>query len=244
MPSPLGAPRTRYFDANGEPLAGGLLYTYVAGTNTPKATYTTAVGDVENTNPVVLDANGEASVYLAAEPYKLVLKDANDVTQWTEDDVLIGGAAAASVSEGTNIIDNGSCEVLTNRPLVGANGANPVYFVDRWCGWRQGATGYTISATTNMGLPASVSMHRSQGDAATESLVIGQHMGGSGAGGIFGLFDLINRALAPQEGEQPKVLVFSCYLRKGTGFSGTGATIEIVSCDATTENVLAGSGRR
>lgn len=48
----------QFFDDNGDPLAGGFLYTFAAGTTTPIVTYTTQLGDVNNTNPIVLDAGG------------------------------------------------------------------------------------------------------------------------------------------------------------------------------------------
>jgi hypothetical protein len=90
--------RQRYFDANGNPLAGGKLYTYQSGTTTPQATYTDSGGGTPNANPVVLDANGEAAVWLDPElSYKFVLKDSNDVTQWTVDGV-IGLLTADAVS--------------------------------------------------------------------------------------------------------------------------------------------------
>lgn len=81
--------RQRYFDANGNPLAGGLLYTYQAGTTTPQATYTDQGGGTPSANPIVLDANGEASMWLDPElSYKFVLKNSSDVTQWTVDNVV------------------------------------------------------------------------------------------------------------------------------------------------------------
>jgi microcystin-dependent protein len=79
--------RFREFDANGDPLAGGKVYTYAAGTTTPLATYTTAAAAVENANPVILDANGRGTIYLSSSSYKIVVKDANDVTQYTEDNI-------------------------------------------------------------------------------------------------------------------------------------------------------------
>jgi microcystin-dependent protein len=85
--------RPQFFDNNGDPLAGGKLYAYAAGTTTPQATYTTAAGTVENANPVILDANGRAPVYLSSSSYKFVLKDSNDVTIWTEDNVSLPTAA-------------------------------------------------------------------------------------------------------------------------------------------------------
>lgn len=80
-----------YFDANGDPLSGGRLYTYAAGTSTPLATYSDEAGATPNTNPVVLDARGEATVFWSAAPYKVVLTDSADVTVWTQDNVYVRG---------------------------------------------------------------------------------------------------------------------------------------------------------
>lgn len=55
--------RQRGWTNNGVPAAGCLLYTYEAGTSTPKAAYTDAAGLVPHTNPIVLDAKGEALIY-------------------------------------------------------------------------------------------------------------------------------------------------------------------------------------
>ena len=52
------------FDNNGNPLANGLVYSYAAGTTTPAATYTDSTGATPNTNPIVLNARGEASVWI------------------------------------------------------------------------------------------------------------------------------------------------------------------------------------
>lgn len=79
-------PKIRFFSAAGVPLAGGKVYTYEEGTSTNKATYTDSTGATENANPVILDANGEASIWLNGY-YKIVLKDSNDVLQWTIDNV-------------------------------------------------------------------------------------------------------------------------------------------------------------
>lgn len=95
-------PKFRAFDADGLPLAGGKLWTYAAGTSTEKATYVSASGSA-NTNPVVLDANGEADVWLSGT-YKFVLYDADDVLQWTVDNLpgLDGlQQAEASVTPGS-----------------------------------------------------------------------------------------------------------------------------------------------
>ncbi len=63
---------------DGKPLAGGKVYTYEAGTTTPKSTYTTMAGDVPNPNPVILDQNGKAKIFLGDGSYRLQIKDSND----------------------------------------------------------------------------------------------------------------------------------------------------------------------
>lgn len=80
-------PKLQFFDANGNPLAGGKLYSYAAGTTTPQPTYTSAAGTTPNPNPVILDSRGEASVWVGTAVYKFKLTNANDVEIWTVDNV-------------------------------------------------------------------------------------------------------------------------------------------------------------
>jgi len=70
----------------GKPLAFGKVYTYQAGTNTPKATFTSEGGETQNANPVILNGAGYADIYLNGS-YKVVVKDADDVEVWTSDPV-------------------------------------------------------------------------------------------------------------------------------------------------------------
>jgi len=84
-------PKIQFFDANGNPLAGGKLYSYDAGTTTPRPTYTNYGGATPNANPVILDSRGEANVWLDTSLYKFKLTSATDVEIWTVDNV--GGAA-------------------------------------------------------------------------------------------------------------------------------------------------------
>lgn len=107
------------FDDNGDPLAGGKLNTYAAGTTTPKATYTTAAGDIENDNPVELDASGMANVWLGDGGYKFVLTDANDNIIFTTDN--IGGTTDTAFGGQVNLITTN-----TNINTTYANSANIV----------------------------------------------------------------------------------------------------------------------
>lgn len=89
----------RGVDQNGEALVGGKLYSYVAGTSTPKATYVD-YDKTPNTNPIILDANGEADVRIEAGYYKFVLKDTDDVVQWTQDRIGLPSNSDAGVPTG------------------------------------------------------------------------------------------------------------------------------------------------
>jgi hypothetical protein len=82
------------FDDQGDPLAGGKLYSYEAGTSTPKTTYSDSDGATPNANPVVFDSYGRANVWLGDGSYKFILKDADDNTIYTVDN--IGGDSAAA----------------------------------------------------------------------------------------------------------------------------------------------------
>lgn len=74
-----------FVDANGAPLDGGKVYFYEAGTSTPLATYQDQAEATPNTNPVILDANGQANIWLKNQAYKIVLADADDNILITRD---------------------------------------------------------------------------------------------------------------------------------------------------------------
>ncbi|WP_242176571.1 glycosyl hydrolase family 28-related protein [Pseudomonas sp. MONT-RG-20F-20-E-7-02] len=70
-----------FTDVNSRPLVGGKVYFYAPGTNTPKDTWQDSAQTVLNTNPIILDARGEASIY-GSGPYRQVLRDASGVLIW------------------------------------------------------------------------------------------------------------------------------------------------------------------
>jgi hypothetical protein len=89
--SPYAGAGAQFFDNNGNPLAGGLIYTYAAGTTTPIATYTSSSGGTANANPIVLDSAGRtpAQIWLTAgSSYKFVLETALGVTIKTDDNIF------------------------------------------------------------------------------------------------------------------------------------------------------------
>jgi hypothetical protein len=85
-----GGVGAQFFDNNGNPLSGGKIYTYEAGTTTPLATYTSSTGVTAHTNPIVLDSAGRVpggEIWNALQLYKFVLKTSADVTIATYDNV-------------------------------------------------------------------------------------------------------------------------------------------------------------
>ena len=101
-------PKVQFFTASGEPLVGGKLYTYAAGTTSPLATYTSATGNTAYANPVILDSRGEADVWLGPSLYKWVLYDANDVLIWSVD-----GIGTSFAAQSTAIVATGGQTIVT-----------------------------------------------------------------------------------------------------------------------------------
>lgn len=118
----LGGAGWQFSDDNGNPLSGGLLYTYAAGTTTPQTTYTSISGVTANTNPVVLDAAGRVvgEIWLTdAISYKFVLKTSAGVTIGTYDNVtgnssgIYAAFAAPTGSSLVGFIQSGTGAVAT-----------------------------------------------------------------------------------------------------------------------------------
>lgn len=91
-------PKFYAFGRDGKPLAFGKVYTYKARTNEPKSTYQSEDGVVANTNPVILNGEGYADIYLNGS-YKIVIKDKGGSEVWTEDPVT-----AISATEWVNCV--------------------------------------------------------------------------------------------------------------------------------------------
>ena len=97
--SAFGGVGWQFFDNNCVPLAGGLIYTYAAGTTTPQATYTTSAGTIAHANPIVLDSagrvpGGELWLVMGLN-YKFVLKTSTATTIATYDNIYGSGSRVA-----------------------------------------------------------------------------------------------------------------------------------------------------
>jgi len=135
----------QFLDNNGLPLSGGQIYTYNAGTTTPLATYTTNLGNVAQSNPIILNASGRIATgelwLTTGYGYKFVVEDSNNVLIGTYDNVpsstqppIINDASSVAYEEGTNTLAGsfviGNSYLITslgntNFQLIGAS-ANQV----------------------------------------------------------------------------------------------------------------------
>jgi hypothetical protein len=90
--SPVGGVAAQFFDNNGNPLSGGKLFSYAAGTTTPAATYTSSLGVTAHTNPIILDAGGRVpggEIWLTdGVIYKFVLQTSTNVLIATYDNIV------------------------------------------------------------------------------------------------------------------------------------------------------------
>lgn len=133
----IGGAGWQFLDDNGNPLSGGKIYTYAAGTTTPQTTYTSRSGLIPNSNPIILDAAGRTPEQIWSTEsllYKYVVKTAADVQIRSWDN--IGGSVVASnlASDLANTSDNSKGD-----ELVGFKQSNA-------SGFLSGATARTVNA--------------------------------------------------------------------------------------------------
>lgn len=128
----LPSPVFQVMDGNGDPLAGGKVNVYVVNTTTPTDSYPTyddAVASTNaNTNPVILDSNGMAEIFINIA-VKLIVTDSDDVTLYTIDDLQDPTGSGASGSVDTSQLADGAVTTVkldTGSVTVNKLGASAV----------------------------------------------------------------------------------------------------------------------
>lgn len=102
---------------NGAILAGGLVYVYYKGRTALATTYQDANGNVENSNPIVLDNMGRCSVYASPDySYTLVFCDKYNKEQFSYDKDLLD---AVPVEDTYSIGIKGDDTISVNKALSG-----------------------------------------------------------------------------------------------------------------------------
>ena len=142
--SPIGGAGWQFFNNDGTVLSGGKIYTYAAGTTTPKATYTTSAGNIAHSNPIILNSAGRVpggEIWLLASTYKFVLNTSSDVLIATYDNISGIGAAEFQVQ---NFTGTGSQTIFTLSAASLGENFTFVYIN----GVYQQKNTYTVSGTT------------------------------------------------------------------------------------------------
>jgi len=100
------APKAQFLTAAGQPLVGGRVYTYAAGTTTPLATYTDSTAASANSNPIILDGRGECNIWFSpASAYKIKLTDSNDVEIYVVDNITSAGYVSGGSIVNSSIVN-------------------------------------------------------------------------------------------------------------------------------------------
>jgi hypothetical protein len=127
--SPVGNGQ-QFFNNNGLPNAGGLIYTYQAGSSTLLTTYTTVNGTIANTNPIVLDAYGRTPSEIWMQTgysYKFVIQTSAAITLQTLDNLYPilqnAPASAPTLPTGAIILWSGSIGSIPSGYVI-CDGAN------------------------------------------------------------------------------------------------------------------------
>jgi len=124
-------PFVQFSDSNGNPLAGGKIYSYSAGTTTPKPTYTTAAGTVQNANPVILDSAGRAVIFIQGS-YRFDVFDASDNLIRSVDNVTSFSTLSDSESAFfQSFSGNGSQTLFTLTDPLGTDEKSIMVFISR-----------------------------------------------------------------------------------------------------------------
>ena len=174
------------FNALGQILSGGLLYTYQAGSSTPLATYTTVNGTIANANPIVLGTDGKLPNELWLQygySYKFVLQDASNNLVATYDNIagLLTQipSSAPTLPSGVIVIWSGSTGSIPSGYVIcdGTNGTP-----DLRNSFVLGAgNSYTVGQTGGS-TDAIVVSHTHNGNTGGQNT---PHYHGAGAGGAF-----------------------------------------------------------
>lgn len=148
--SPIGN-GAQFFDANGNPLSGGQLFTYIAGSSTLQTTYTTSAGNIANANPIILGADGRPpqEIWLTSAIYKFVLQDANNVGIFSLDNIPGMASPLSTLNPGTTMW-GGTATGTANALAITTAVPVSVYTVGQMFTFQAGAASNNGAATINV----------------------------------------------------------------------------------------------
>lgn len=106
MPGTINLSLSQRFDARGKPLAGGQLFFFAAGTDTPQNAYYDQALTLPYPNPITLDAAGNIPAFFLADgSIKIRLTDNKGVQQLFADNLLVIGPSSGGGGGGGGSVD-------------------------------------------------------------------------------------------------------------------------------------------
>lgn len=162
--------KQQFLDISGNPLVGGSVYFYQSGTLIPKDTFQDAAQTTLNTNPVILDSRGQATIY-GSGSYRQILQDSAGNTIWDGDieefGATIFGAQLSLAAAGTTDLGSVASNniLITGASTITSFGtsallANPTYLVEF------GGINTIVYNSTSMVLPGAANITTAAGDSA------------------------------------------------------------------------------
>jgi len=138
--------------ATGAPCSGCKLYTYEAGTTTEKTTYKTRTATA-HTNPIILNTSGrppsDVGIF-GSGSYKFVLKDSDDTTLWTLDNVRgYGGSDFVMIADYGGDLDAAVADISTTQRAL---------YIDE-----------TATLSANTSIPRTLDIHMLEGGTINQS---------------------------------------------------------------------------
>lgn len=186
---PLPSPLFHVTDPDdGTPLALGKVHTYVAGTTTGKTTWADSGKVSSNTNPVILDANGDAPIYIDGL-YKIRVERADGSLVYEMDYVASlgifgyrageGGAVVQATSKSTGVtLNRATGQITMNNAALGAGAEVSFTLTDNLIGpddilvFNHSLSGkYVINAVCGSG-SAAITVRNVTAGSLSEALVI------------------------------------------------------------------------
>jgi len=117
----------QFEDSSGTPLNGGFVFTYLAGTTTPVATYTDVGLTTPHANPIVLNSAGRPSsggsdvpIYLTpGVSYKFLIQNSASVTIVTRDNI----SAIPPSAQGLDVVGTVGENITANQAVYLSDGS-------------------------------------------------------------------------------------------------------------------------
>lgn len=150
--------RQQFVNAEGQPLVGGMVYMYAVGTENPQTTWANPTMTAENTNPIILDDLGSASIY-GIGSYRQVLTDAQGNVLWDEitdsgvnsnnQTVISGSGPSITLAAGEAIVQGAPVYLNSEGTAQNSNGASGVTLECNGIAGNSAAEGASVTVWLN-----------------------------------------------------------------------------------------------